>query len=89
MTWAPSRAAVSSALPRAGSDGWFASTTRMWQCGHAAEIIEMSRVISRSQPLPRPEDGNGDVRPFWLTTRKHPPADVQAGRPYSLRYTAR
>jgi hypothetical protein len=62
-----------------------AATTRILHCGQAAETIEMSRAVSRSQPVPCPEAGSGAVFPSWLTSRKQPLAAVQAGSRYSLR----
>ncbi|HET7016310.1 MAG TPA: hypothetical protein VFI65_20475 [Streptosporangiaceae bacterium] len=58
MIWAPIAAAVSSVLARLAKLGDFASTTRILQCGQAAEIIETSSVASTSQPVFTPETGS-------------------------------
>ena len=84
MTWAPSRAAVRSVAARSGEVSLLPSTTRMWQRGQATEIIDTSRVTSRSQPVPT-ADGAGLVPPCWLTWRKQPLATVHGGSPNCLR----
>src|SRR5919108_1416488 len=89
MTPAPSRAAVFSVAARSLIDGLSPSTTRILQCGQATEIIDTSRVASRSQPVCTPESGSGDLRPRWLTTRRQPLDSVHGGSPKKLRYAAR
>ena len=52
----------------------FASTSRMWHCGHTAETMSTSREISPAQPVSLA--GSGLVWPFWLIFRKQPLAVV-------------
>ncbi|HXS66679.1 MAG TPA: hypothetical protein VN767_27805 [Streptosporangiaceae bacterium] len=42
-----------------------ASTTRMWQFGQETEIIDTSRVASRSQPVNFPDGATGVVPELW------------------------
>ena len=50
VTVAPAATAAASALPRAPSVGWLASTSTMWQVGQAVEIIWRSSEASTPQP---------------------------------------
>ena len=47
---APRRTAVSTAVIRSVSVGLFASTSRMWQLGQAADTASRSRLISSAHP---------------------------------------
>ena len=85
MTWAPSRAAVRSVTARLPVLLLLPSTTRILQRGQATEIIDTSSVVSRSQPVCRPERGSGEALPSWLTMRRQPLAIVQGGNPKNAR----
>ena len=75
--------AASSAAIRSLSPVEFASTSRMWQSGQAAETMSRSRLISSAQP--GSAAGNGPPARAWLTLWKQPLPVVQAGRPKWLR----
>ena len=73
-------------FPMFVNDGESASTSRMWQFGHAADTACTSSAIS----TPHPGSGRGgEAPPRWLTFRKQPFADVQDGSPHAARYAAR
>ncbi len=74
---------MSSVSARSANAGVFPSTTTIRHDGHPAETIETSKVDSIAQP--KSAGGSGAASPCWLTFRKHPLADVQAGNPNCAR----
>src|SRR5690349_17766531 len=86
MTFAPSRAAVSTAAARLANELLLASTRRILQFGQTALTMSRSSEISCAQPL---FERGGVVPPVWFTLRKQPFAVVHAGNPNCARYTPR
>ena len=76
--FAPCAAAVCIAACMSFEYVEFASTSRMWQLGQIAETASRSSEVSWLQPAS--EIGGGVDPPCSLIWRKHPVADVHAGR---------
>src|SRR5881227_3021149 len=86
MAFAPSVAALSTAVARLAKELSSASTSRSLHFGQIAEAMSRSSEISSAQPL---FAVGYDVPPSWSTFLKHPFAVVHAASPYCERYTAR
>src|SRR4051812_16275360 len=79
MATAPWVAAYATAVVRSAQLLVFASTRRMWQCGHMAATIWTSRSLSSAQPaLEAYDDGLWPSWPIWV---KHPGAVTGQGSP--------